>query len=153
MATRGSASRRGGRDARSIASYPRDPLDQLLAPATWSPSPVLTGDAFEASAWSPLAEFEDRRLFSPSHAPVLDYAPPRYLGGSPARFRVGGRGVVPPGHFPALLSPVIGFRQPARLSLCIRRHRRRQVLAARGVLGGRVRKPTRSAWSSISCRR
>lgn len=50
----------------------------------------------------------------------------------------------------------IAFRGAQSVLVCIRRHKRREALFARSIAGGstkRFRRPRRSVWSNISCRR
>lgn len=49
--------------------------------------------------------------------------------------------------------PVLVLKAPKTRSVCERRQSRRQVLHAKGVAGGRVRKGRMSATSKIICRR
>jgi len=51
----------------------------------------------------------------------------------------------------ATLSPAVGFAQPSKVSLCVRRHVRREVIFAKGVGGGKVRRGKRNQWSEIQC--
>lgn len=45
------------------------------------------------------------------------------------------------------------FHNPRATMICKRRNERREVLFAKGVGGGKVRKGKRNQWSSIVCRR
>lgn len=48
---------------------------------------------------------------------------------------------------------VYSFALPKTTVVCVRREVRKQVIHAKGVAGGRVRKPRRNRNSNISCRR
>jgi len=47
---------------------------------------------------------------------------------------------------------VMMFSVPKRVSICVRRKERREVLFAKGKGGGGKRHPRRNYWSSVSCR-
>lgn len=48
----------------------------------------------------------------------------------------------------------VSFRVPEAVLICVRRKRRKEVIHALGVAGARgLRKPRRSEFSEISCRR
>lgn len=53
------------------------------------------------------------------------------------------------------LTPRIAFAEPKRVAVCVRRHRRREVLHALGIAGGKGaglhRKRRRNEWSDVSC--
>lgn len=51
---------------------------------------------------------------------------------------------------PAVRS-VVAFAVPSKVAVCVRRHRRREVLMAKGIGGSRVRRPRRNEWSDVSC--
>lgn len=96
---------------------------------------------------SPVFDLEDRRSYHP-----LDLFRPALSIGrsdadvverSPARQKSA---------FPKLYSAGLSFRVPKNVSVCARRHERREVLFAKGGLNGRKRK-RRNYWSSISCKR
>lgn len=50
-------------------------------------------------------------------------------------------------------SHIVKFEAPQSVLVCVRRHRRREVLFAKGKGGGGKRPPRRNAFSDISCRR
>lgn len=138
------------RDARRIAS-----LDSLLGFHTEDSQPpsAVVEDLHEIfSPGGELQAFEDRRLWSPTLEYRLDGReyPKAVPERSPARFKVGQATQVFGTSRSSLLSPIVAFQRPSRMAICIRRQRRRQVLAARGRLG-RNRPGRRSAWSGVSC--
>lgn len=101
-----------------------------------------------------LRVFEDRRLHHPEpalHRPA--FSMPRAASGlrlpNVNKPRFNRRPSVDT--FP---SPVVSFQVPERVTLCVRRKRRTEVLHAMGRVGKgiRVRKGRRNAYSSVSCR-
>lgn len=131
----------------------------------------LSGATYNAFYESPhnfrpssLSLFEDRRQFHPegSARPARSFASSRHrlrLLGVPvaravrpsgSRYDFSSRRFVP-------LPYRIGFENPTRILLCVRRRVRREVLHALGVagIGGAARKlfkrPTRNEYSSIGC--
>lgn len=119
------------RDATAIASDVRSLLDLE------APSPVRS---------RPLLEIEDRRTFSPvTFRPPATVRRPYFLVTPDPR-----RGFRRSSKF----SPVVGFDRPEAVLVCVRRHRRREVLFAAKKAGrGGMRRPRRGPFSSISCRR
>lgn len=104
-----------------------------------------------------LREIEDRRIFHPD----AEIRPARTLRGLPARSRVVSdpRPIVQSGlgsSFGERFSAVpysLGFQNPSRVSICVRRYTRRQVLHAKGVAGSRGLRPPRFGYySKISCK-
>lgn len=97
-----------------------------------------------------LSEIEDRRSFAPGV-----YKPARTFRGrarlkihdpKPSRLGRRVRGFV--------FSPLVRFAEPAATLICVRRHRRREVLFAKARAGrGAMRRPVRTAWSKIICGR
>lgn len=100
-----------------------------------------------------LTLFEDRRTFHPAGPYRPAFSVPR----------ISARVVVPrisarPGlvgakaRTPKLYQ--LSFQVPAKVALCVRRKRRKEVLHAKGVAGSkkRMRAPRRNYWSSISCK-
>lgn len=146
--------RHRGRETGDFTSrrLPRDDLlDSLVL---WRPSPAPT--------YLPenLTEVEDRRRWDPE---VLWGSPaftPRTFSRSVARIGVANnrnrpskaRGAVfSPWSFPAYQ---LGFKNPAKVVLCVRRKIRREVLHARHVAGRSPKtfRPRRRGWfSSIGC--
>lgn len=92
---------------------------------------------------SPLIELEDRRAYHPERV----YRAPR------ASVRKAAQIVVKRSGRPFRFPDVLGFRQPRRVLLCVRRQMRKEVLFAhrrvRSGAGGRRR---RNYWSGISCK-
>lgn len=151
--------RKGRRGAPATASYAAVPVylpDDLGVGV--DATPLL--DLFEAPAYryglsSDLLPVEDRRSWSPgAAAPPLDYSSARTVIGSPARLRASARHSTGPGRVAPTFSPVVAFQTPSRVNICIRRQRRKEVLHAKRFYGrAKLRRPTRNAYSSISCRR
>lgn len=82
---------------------------------------------------------EDRRLFEP----VIGVRPVRGLSHQASR-------VVASNSVPGF-SPALSFFAPKKVALCVRRHVRREVLAAKGKFGGGHRRPRRNFWSDVEC--
>lgn len=122
---------RGRRDAFDIANS-----DELLTPST-SPRSGPT-----------ILDLEDRRSFTPD----VFYRPPKAI-------RSVVRLAMPHTSKPHIrarsrFSPVIKFKAPQSVLICVRRQRRREVLHAMKKAGkGGMRRPRRNQFSSISCRR
>lgn len=98
-----------------------------------------------------LQQFEDRRSFYPGvYRPARTFRSRAHLAlGRPPVKRGRVRRV------PQLDAP-ISFGVPKQTLICVRRSQRREVLHAlkkTGGRGGRQRRPRRSLFSSISCRR
>lgn len=89
---------------------------------------------------SPPRYVSDRRRYNPTRVVSAPYSSRR----SATRLRDRSRSLTSP--------TVIGFADPRKVEICRRREERRQVLHAKGVAGGRVRKPRRNKWSGVSCR-
>lgn len=51
----------------------------------------------------------------------------------------------------AMIGAGIGFAQPNKVAICVRRHSRREVLFAKGVGGTKVRRGKRNPWSYVQC--
>lgn len=85
-----------------------------------------------------LREIEDRRRYSPSPWIVATAREPARVVVDRSRY-----------------SPFIAnrFAQPERVLVCARRQIRKEVIHARGVAGGKVRRPRRNELSKISCKR
>lgn len=101
-------------------------------------------------AFRPLTQVEDRRLYHP----LGPARPARSLSGAPHRL------IVPKARPQArsrsrlnINSVVhhIGFANPKKVLICIRRKMRREVLLAKGRGGGGHRRPRRSHYSNIVC--
>lgn len=133
MAGRGRG--RGERDAFDIANEPL--LDFPLV------FPSLPGGL----------EFEDRRTWhpEPDTRPALSFDGEHHQLEVARRVRPGGR---PGGRLVAgFPSPIVAFKTPSRVLICVRRKSRREVLFAyrrtRRGAGGRRR---RNSYSLVSCR-
>lgn len=123
---------RAGRDAFDIAN----------------PTGLLGLEAPDPVRSSSLLQLEDRRTFSPvTYRPpatvrrpfrlVVPNAKPRFRARRASKFEAG-----------------IAFDRPEAVLVCVRRHRRREVLFAKSKAGrGGMRRPRRTWLSSISCRR
>ena len=122
-----SATAARGRDIRNY---------QRIARRNWDRPPVL------APRRRPrVVPAQDRRLFEPAGVRRA-----RLVTGEPAQIRPG-RSL--PGRFP---SPRVVFHAPRKVMICVRRHRRREVLFARGVAGSRgIRRRRLNEWSNVKC--
>lgn len=137
---------RSGRDTSAIASRQAAPLRRSAGVTLGLPS--LT------AALSLLALLqEDRRQWHPqgparpARATVRSAA---RLVPAPRKDRYGGVR-----SWMSSLPSAVSFAAPRRVAVCVRRHRRREVLHALGVAGGsggRFKRRRRSEYSSISCR-
>lgn len=88
-----------------------------------------------------LRAYEDRRTWHPV-AP----RPARSFSG-PTRLQI-----TPTNRHSAYPSPSIQFQAPERVLVCVRRHRRREVLFARNKAGrSGQRPPRRTWWSAVHC--
>ncbi|MEM2002486.1 MAG: hypothetical protein QXT77_07575 [Candidatus Methanomethylicaceae archaeon] len=85
-----------------------------------------------------LSEIEDRRRYTPSPWIVATAREPARVVVDRSRY-----------------SPFIAHRfpDPERVLVCARRQIRKEVMHARGVAGGKVRRPRRNELSKISCKR
>lgn len=136
MRDRASRRRRAaGRDDNSIASY----NFHTVQPYVINPLYVRP---LVRSRW--LSDIEDRRQWSPIDTP-------RTLNGMQFR-RLRQPGYTMDG-MPSAIAR-IGFADPHRVVLCVRRKRRREIIFALGVggrKGRRTRKPRRNKWSEVRC--
>lgn len=105
---------------------------------------------------TPLGVFEDRRQWNPSgtSAPARSFSATRHrlkMVGSVAQ-RKAGR---PFSSLPwKIVSNGVGFQNPSRVLICVRRKIRREVMHATGKAGSGQRRqapPRRSEYSSVSC--
>lgn len=110
---------------------------------------------FRPPSLSPLSMFEDRRRFHPA-GPLRS---PRTFSRRPYRLVLHDRKYAtvkssPRNRFlfPSQTKAVIAFDAPRSVLVCVRRHRRKEVLHALGK-AGRVgqRKPKRNFYSSVHC--
>lgn len=83
---------------------------------------------------------EDRRRWHPAGA----LAPAGALSRS-------ARGLVLAGSEGSGLGSAVRFRSPVKVSICVRRKVRREVIMAKGKGGGGHRPPTRNYWSDVQC--
>lgn len=137
---------RRGRDIRNITN-------RQVAPRHWSTEYERTRTKYYALPDDPLRsgymqEIEDRRRFHPAI-----YRAARTLDGSRPR-------LAPRGKTSRLYTPNekvvfgVGFQEPDRVLVCVRRQQRKEVLHARGVAGSKgIFKRTLSEFSDISCKR
>lgn len=101
-----------------------------------------------------LTLFEDRRSFHPAGPSRPAFSLPRSAAvvrvPSPPRTRTSVDGAK--ARTPKLYQ--LQFAVPAKVALCVRRKRRKEVLHAKGIAGSkkRMRSPRRNYWSSISCK-
>lgn len=120
---------------------------QRLLPVTRPPlSPSLTPFSDRL-----LQDLGDRRLYHP----LQDYRPATYSTGGPARLALRDRsyGRKPRTFGASQTKAVQVFGSPNRVGICIRRHRRREVLFAKRKAGrgGSQRPHRRNWWSDVSC--
>lgn len=98
-----------------------------------------------------IGSLEDRRLWHPDRLPRPDMRPPIALPRQAARV------VLRPRSGAANRAgkrTTLQFALPERVSMCAKRHIRRQVLfASKRTTRGPGRSPRRNFWSAISCRR
>lgn len=88
---------------------------------------------------------EDRRVFHPEG----EYRAPRSIVGGYTRFVPRASSSLRRDQVPESL----GFYEPNKVLVCVRRKIRRQVLHAKGIAGGRGFNPPRfNFWSSVSCK-
>lgn len=132
--------------------------EPLLAHLLEPPTPSVGG--FFMPEHEPLnfQELEDRREWFPGSYRFTGFEPAKTFSGRPARLVAGAVRLGPVGPSRPLRgvypSARIGFEQPRRVLVCVRRQVRREVLHARGVAGSRgLRAAVRNVYSSISCRR
>lgn len=124
--------------ARSSKSSRRDTFDIA--------SDQLLADPDSSRSGRELLDLEDRRSFYPGV-----YRPAARLRGR-VFLSMPKASVFSPRK--RMFSPVISFRAPDGVLICVRRHRRREVLFAKKRAGrGGMRKPRRNLFSSISCKR
>ena len=127
------ARRRGRRSQRTSAKPVRSLTVRLSRPPVYVPRREYR-------------DIEDRRRYHP----LKLFAPPKLFSGKPARVTVQRvrrrRSVVPIG---------IRFLNVERVLVCARRKERREVLFATNKTGGGVRrkKPRRTPFSEVSCKR
>lgn len=116
---------------------------------TRSPLPLNFNSSYFPTSWTlqPLQSFEDRRAWHPlgQAAPARSFSQTRHRLTIPAKSRF----------FPGpRLSNVVGFVNPQRILICVRRRIRREVIHALRFAGrgrGKQRPPRRSEYSSIHC--
>lgn len=107
-------------------------IEKILRP---KPAPLAT--------W--LRSLEDRREFHPEY----EQRPARAFTRSASRLVVPDKAPDRPGK--PFVPSAVGFSNPSSVAICIRRHARREVLAAKGKLG--ANRPGRwSEYSWIDCR-
>lgn len=138
----------GREDPYFARSLPRlDPLERFLG--VWPSPPLRALDPlYDPAPPQDLREVEDRRLFHPEarQRPAASFDTPRH------RLQV----VRPtrPSFDPFSVPSRIGFRQPDRVLICVRRQQRKEVLHALHVAGrSGLRRPRRGPYSNVSCRR
>lgn len=113
-----------------------------------------------------LREYEDRRLFHPEgvHAPARSFSSTRHRLTSygqthkpPLRINSPRSPIAPNIGWQSAFSQVpaaVGFTQPSRVLICVRRAQRREVLHAKRIAGGSgaQRHPRWTVYSSIRCK-
>lgn len=134
-----SRNRRRGRDTPVVASA----TSRALPVAT--PPRVVVTSLPRASV--PLAlRSEDRRQWHP----LKPWAPAAATVKAAARTVL--RDTPRQAFFGGQTKAIRAFAVPPSVAICVRRKRRKEVIHALGVAGGKVRKPRRNAYSKISCR-
>lgn len=106
-------------------------------------SAVPRSAAFSSVRPLPLM-LEDRRLYHPDPLPIAQASirsASRLVAKQNPRFKQ-----------PSQTKAIIAFAEPSKVSVCVRRGIRKQVIHALGVAGGKVRRGRRSAYSDISCK-
>lgn len=141
--------KRRGRDGRDRAPIARPVTDHGL--------PVRPRRGINDGFSSFLPRLQDLRSVSDLRRFSFDaFNPPRLSTGSRAHYVVSSSPVPARsrrvGSAIAALTSRIGFKVPDRVLICVRRRRRREVIHALGVAGGRVRRPRLNRFSSISCK-
>ena len=97
--------------------------------------------------------YEDRRTWHPDGQFKWPSASPRAAAQVVARNARATRSSVG-GHYsfrPKQSKAVLAFAAPHKVAVCVRRQVRKEVLFARGVGGGKVRKPRHNAYSKFHC--
>lgn len=87
---------------------------------------------------------EDRRSFHPNRA----IRPAGSIVRADARLMVGRE---PTPRAPSRLPHTVQFDVPKRVSLCVRRKRRKEVIHAKGISGSRTKRPKRNQFSDVRC--
>lgn len=96
----------------------------------------------------PLFEIEDRRLWNPERI----VKPYRDTRGWPARFKIVSKRAEQEAKKKSNWLPTaIGFINPTRVAVCVRRKQRREIMHALGVAGGAVKAPRFNDASKIRC--
>lgn len=133
---------------RSKSQARRDPIAIARPNRLLSPVRILRPSALPIRlARVQLRDFDDRRRWHPEpfHRPPVAFQRPA------ARLVA----TNPPDRPKRFVPASVGFKDPSRVSLCVRRRSRREVLFATGS-GGRPRryhnKPRRNELSNYSCR-
>lgn len=130
--------RRGRRTASSALAAGRD---------QWS-----FGDPLSSLSGSRDSFPEDRRFYAPA------FEPARLFSGAPARTIVyGKKATVFPSRFigPSILhwpDKQIAFKTPRNVPICVKRKQRKEIMHAKGVAGGKVKKPRQTYYSQVRCR-
>ena len=133
---------------------------QRLRVDTPSPSVTLSRTVYAPAVREPMRMVEDRRMYHPE----AENRPALNVRGQPARIIAANRqrkgSQAQKNRFgPKVHSQTKGiltFEAPKETLVCVRRHRRKEVLFAKkrtGKSGRRNRNPVRSWLSKISCRR
>lgn len=95
-----------------------------------------------------LGLIEDRRTYSPGLSPLARGVNMLTVGARP-RLTLKQN---PRYNQPSQTKAIVAFAEPDKIPLCIRRKERREVLHAKGVAGGKVRRPgRRTQWSDVKC--
>lgn len=95
-----------------------------------------------------LGLIEDRRRYTPGQSPLRRGVNLVTVGARP-RLTLKQN---PKYNQPSQTKAIVAFADPHKIPLCIRRKERREVLHAKGVAGGKVRRPgRRNQWSDVKC--
>ena len=128
--------------SRNRNSTPRSYRDPVPSHSLVSPLDVLRSlDALQR-AQRVVAALEDRRRFHP----LGPYRPAQASVRSARRLVVS-----QPTHTRTKLPSGIRFADPHKVSLCVKRKTRREVIMAKGRGGGAHRRPRRNQWSEVKC--
>lgn len=151
-----------GRDANAVASRrlhlsppPKTPVaDSVLRSRNTPPSPsIADGRVWHPDRSARPALYDSGVPASPNRlvdrARVHSWSQKKALRprqGSPSKFRYGPT-------YQSQTKAVLAFHAPQSVNICKRRSTRKQVIHAKGIAGGRVKKPRFNQWSKYSCRR
>lgn len=136
--------------SRAVERDNQPSLATLLRPPVYLPTRVVEPDYY-----SPLPEIEDRRTYHP----LRSFRPPAVLLGAtrsalvPVGKKAENRAAPLRSHVSGAVPRSIAFDAPPHVLICVRRHRRREVLHAlrKTGKGARARLRRRNPFSEIRC--